>query len=148
MAFYFSLQTLLRFRQSLERREEILLQKGNQEVARLRTKIEILDQFVAGQQSLRHAELVRGIFASELQFGRLTDASFETLRRTLCQELGRAEAVRDQQRAAFRKARSDREAVEAIRDRQLQLYKERQERRTQRDFDDLILMRREFLRRG
>lgn len=148
MAFRFSLETLLRFRQSLERRQEILLQAANQRVALARSEIENLERYLEYRRTTRSAELNRGAFASELQFEILGDDALRKRGQVLDQELSRLQALRDQELDRFHKARADREAVESIRDRQRIAYNEDQKRRAQRHLDDLFLMRREFLRRG
>jgi flagellar export protein FliJ len=148
MAFHFSLETLLRFRQGLERRQETLLQAANQRLATVRSEIDSLGQFLEHRRTVRSEELSRGTFASELQFEMVGDDILRQRLQVLHQECSRVQASRDEQLETFRKARTDREAVESIRDRQLRAYNEDQRRREQRQLDDLFLMRREFLRRG
>ena len=148
MAFHFSLQSLLHYRKSVERREELLLQAANSKVAQLRFQINRLDEFLKRCHALRREELQCGTYGAELQFELLSESALHTSRQGLLRELSQLETLRDQRRSAFRKAKAEREAVETIRDHQSSLYKEQQDRRAQRELDDLFLMRREFLRRG
>jgi flagellar biosynthesis chaperone FliJ len=69
-------------------------------------------------------------------------------RRELEGQLSRLQQLREQQRAIFQQARQARETLEAVRDRQLRLYKQEASRRDQGRLDDLFLMRREFRLRG
>src|SRR5579864_7900213 len=148
MAFRFSLETLLRFRQSVERSQEILLQAANERVMLASFEIENLERFLEYRRTVRSGELSRGAFASELQFEILGDDALRRRAQVLNQQLTGLQALRDQQLERLRKARAEREAVESIRDRQLIAYHEDQKRRAQRNLDDLFLMRREFIRRG
>ena len=148
MAFHFSLETLLRVRHSQEKREELLLQNANRKVAAILREIEKLDGFLKDRQNLRGDELHQGAFAAELHFGLLGDEALQHRRQALSEDLARAEALRDQQRDIYRRARADREAVETIRDHQFSLYRQQRDRRGQRDLDNFFLMRREFLKRG
>ena len=142
------METFLRFRESLERREEVLLQAANHRVAAARSEIENLEQYLEYRRTVRSGELSRGAFASELQFEILGDDALRKRNQVLNEELSQLQKICDQYLEIFRRARADREAVESIRDRQLSAYHEEQRRREQRQLDDLFLMRREFLRRG
>ena len=148
MAFHFSLETLLQVRHSLEKREELHLQNANRKVSDILLEIEELDGFLKDRRNLRGDELHRGSFASELHFGLLGDEVLQRRRQALLEDLANAKALREKQRDLFRKTRADREAVETIREHQFSLYRQTRERRVQRDLDDFLLMRREFLKHG
>jgi len=147
MPFRFPLQSLLRFRRSVERHEQTQLEIANQRVADMRGKIERLEQSRdLRNESQRHG-LNEGITGAELQFDLLCDGALASYRRDLEKELGQLEKLRDQQYEILRRARLQREILESVRDGQLREYRAQKIRRDQRSLDDLFLMRREFLRR-
>jgi len=147
MAFRFPLQSLLRFRQSLEHHEQMLLQAANQKVSEVRRKIDSLEQCQNRRSDLQRQGLSAGLSGAELQFDTLCNAALEDYRHVLENELVQLEKLRDKQEEVFRRARMQREILESIRDVQLRAYQAEKNRREQRSLDDLFLMRREFLRR-
>ncbi len=68
MPFRFRLEGILKLRQSLEQREELLLQKANLEVARVREEMEGCLRQLAERAASRRAQVSSGAFASELHF--------------------------------------------------------------------------------
>jgi flagellar export protein FliJ len=148
MSFHFPLHAVLHFRESLERQQELRLRAANQQVARVRHLIEQLDAHRQEVHSRQSAKLSAGMTAVELQFELLCETELLRHRKELEQQLARLEQLREQQREAFQQARRARETLEAVRDQQLQLYKEEAARREQRGLDDLFLLRREYLRRS
>ena len=148
MAFRFSLATLLRFRQSLERQAEILLQEANQQAAGLQRALEETDQAIAGVSAADAQALQTGVSAAQLQFDLLRRKVLLHRRKELEEELARAKKAQLQRLQEFHSARQQREVVETLRQHQLQCYREEEGRREQRRLDDLFLLRREFLKRG
>lgn len=148
MAFQFSLAALLRFRQSLEQRQETLLRQANQQVAGLRHTIEALERAARDVSARDAQELASGLRASELHFSQLRRGIVQQHLARLKNELAAAQEIQSQRRLAFQKARQEREAVDTLRERQLQSFHEQELRREQRQLDDLFLLRRSFLRRG
>jgi flagellar export protein FliJ len=148
MAFRFSLAMLLRFRQTLERQAEILLQEANQQVAGLLHAIEEADRALAQVGAGEARALQSGVSAAELQFDLLRRDVLLCRRKELVAELARAQQVQLQRRREFQRARQRREVVDTLRQHQLERYREEEGRREQRRLDDLFLLRREFLKRG
>jgi flagellar export protein FliJ len=147
MPFRFPLQSLLRFRQSVERHEQTQLEIANLKVADMRGKIESLDQSRdLRNESQRHG-LKAGLTGAELQFDLLCRHALASYRSDLNKKLAHLEKRRDEQYEVFRSARLQREILESVRDGQLREYRAQKIRRNQRSIDDLILMRREFVRR-
>jgi len=148
MAFRFPLETVLRLRQNLERQQELLLYKANQEVLGLKRQIEELDAGMAANAQRRCLQLQAGVSVAELQFDLLCDETLLRFRGALQARLAKAESARDSQAEAFRHARRRREAIETLRTHQLQLYRQHAARQDQRRADDLFLLRRTYLERS
>ena len=146
MAFSFSLQTLLRFRQSREQQQELHLRAANQRVAAVRDEIAKIDLRLQLARTAQLRCLQTGATAVELQFERLCEAVLREHHVRMRKELAQREKSRDEERVRFEQARRERETVEALRDRQLLLYQQEIRRREQRQLDDLFLLRRQYLR--
>ena len=148
MAFHFSLDAVLRLRQSLERQQEQLLREANQQVAAIQLKIENLDEQLSQQASRENSQLASTVSGAELQFMRLCRSIILGQRSGLERRLASAQAVRDGRMASFRQARQQREVMETLRQAQAQVYGQYQARKNQRQLDDLLLLRRSYLRRS
>src|SRR5581483_309571 len=146
MAFRFALGSLLRLRQSIEHQQELLLQKATQAVLSVQRDIEDVDRRVATILTAEADQLGLGVTAAELQFAELCRSLLREFRSDLEHELGRRQEARQQQSERFQAARRDREVIESLRQRQLQVYRVQENRREQRRMDDLLLLRREFQR--
>ena len=147
MPFQFSLAALLRFRQSIEQQQETLLQQANQKVAGLRRGIEDVQRAAAEVTANDARELASGLRAAELHFSKVRRAVLLEHYSRLEKELAAALQVQLQQRLAFQKARQQREVVATLKEHQLQEFHQQESRDEQRRLDDLLLVRREFLRR-
>jgi flagellar export protein FliJ len=147
MAFRFSLAALLRFRQSLEHQQELLLQEATQNVLAARQRVEEAGRMLAAMAAENAGKLQAGVTAAELQFDLLCRSLAAERRQALEKQLAVCEKARAQRLQAFQQARQQREAVDALRRRQFELYHEQETRREQRRLDDMFLLRREFLRR-
>ncbi len=141
MAFRFPLQSVLHLRQSLEHQQELRLRAANQQVARMQHLIEHIDARREQMLMVRAQELGRGLTAAELRFELQCEEAVRLQRRELESQSARLQQLRDQQRLMLHRARQARETLEAVRDRQLQLYRQQAARREQRRLDDLFLMR-------
>jgi flagellar export protein FliJ len=147
MPFRFSLQSLVRFRQSVERHEQIQLEIANLKVSDMCGKLKSLEQTRDLRNEHQRHGLNVGLTGAELQFDLLCNSALASYRKNLEKELAQLEKLRDQQYEVFRQARLQREILASVRDGQLREYRAEKIRRDQRSLDDLFLMRREFLRR-
>jgi len=148
MAFHFPLESVFHFRQSVEHQQELRLRAANQQVARARHLIEHLDQQIATERSRQAQHLAAGMTSAELRFSLFSEAALQDLRRTAQQELLRLQALCDQQQRIFRQARRERETFESLRNRIRREYERDQNRREQRQLDEMFLLRQANLRRG
>ncbi len=140
MAFHFPLQALLRFRESLERRERLRLQIVTRELSNAQQQWEEAKQ--ARERSLQEfaEKLAEGLTASEMQFELACDRT--RLRRiaTWHDQVLRLEALRQHQIEAFEKAQQQRKIVENLRERQIAAYRLVQNRRAQQQIDERFLI--------
>jgi flagellar export protein FliJ len=145
MPFHFPLAAVLRYRESMEQREHLALERLQQEIARIEARMRQIgeDRSTATQALL--ADLTRGTRAAELQtayeYQRALEQQQEAFE-TLSQELKKKWR---QQLVIYELARRNCETMENLRQRQLNAYSRQQAKREQSVIDDLFLMRR---RRG
>jgi flagellar export protein FliJ len=144
MPFRFRLESILRLRESLEHREELLLQNANQRVAQAQSEIEACIRELQERAVQFQERIAQGAFASELQFELSVDRALESRHNALRADLKKLELFRDQQRERYQKARRERETLAAIRRHELENYRLREQRRTQRAMDEEFLRRRIF----
>jgi len=141
MAFRFSLATVLRFRESVEKREELALQKLLLEMAAVRRDIENLTREIARAQAARNKALEQPLPAFQLQ-GMLQeiDRAVEK-RKALLETLGRLEQQRKTQTANYRAAHRNREMLSDVAARQREAYDRGRERAQQKFLDDIFAAR-------
>jgi flagellar export protein FliJ len=147
MAFHFPLETVLRFRRSQERQQELLLEEANHRVNLVRQAIDELDRYLAELTACLDRQLNSGVTAAEIQFDQLRRSLLHHRRREMEKEMAQRMHERRQCLEALQKARQQREVVDTLRRHQMQLYRQQENRQQQRRLDDLFLLRREFLRR-
>jgi flagellar export protein FliJ len=143
MAFHFSLETLLRYRRSIERQRELRLFRAAQEVQAIAQEIGTVNGAIAAiHESQAHAAT-----GAQLQFDLIRGSVLRGRRRGLEADLLRKQAAKVRCEKEFQSAHRDREAVEVLREEQLQDYRPEEDRREQRRLDDIFLLRREYLLR-
>jgi flagellar export protein FliJ len=141
MAFHFSMETLLRLRHSLERKERLTLEDLARRIAAVRTEIAELQQEHRAALALQSGGLKGGLNASELHFAQACEAVREARHRSLTDRLVELEKQHRLQQSVFLEARQKREVLDNLRDRQESEYRRDRDRREQQDVDDLFLMR-------
>lgn len=146
MAFQFPLQPVLHLRESLEHQQELRLRAANQQVARVRHRIEQLDAHSQEMQSRQMTELRLGMTGAELRFALFCEGEVLRQRGELQKELVRLQQVSNQERELYQQARRARQTLETLHDQQLLIYRKQAGQREQRRLDDQFLMRREYLR--
>jgi flagellar FliJ protein len=152
VAFRFSLQLLLRFREGMEQQCLLLLQAANLQAAAVRQEIEALDRGRVEAASSTQRELDAGTSAAQIHFDDLCRARVLQRRKQLQEDLARCEHLRAQRSQAFHQARRQREILATLRDRQFELYREQQARLEQKQLDEALMhqawVNQTFLRRG
>jgi len=143
MAFHFTLAAVLRYRQSLEEREELRLHGLLVRRATLLRELEQSRDARLQLQTAIHRTLQQAATAAaEIQFAAAQLhglerqlALLESRLRTLASEIA-------QQTARYRQERQKREVLESLREVQWREYRIRQQRREQAMLDELHLLRR------
>jgi flagellar export protein FliJ len=141
MAFRFPLATVLRFRDNVERREELALQKILQEIARTRLQIEQLNAAIVQAQADRNKSLLQSISAYQLQvMARDVDAMIDR-KKALIESLVPLEQKRQTQMLAYQAAHRARQMLSDMATRQRDAYEQQQARAQQKFLDDIFAAR-------
>ena len=140
MPFRFSLQAVLRCRESFERRERQRLQIIIREVVKARQQWEQakLDRTNALGQFQK--KLHQGMTAMEMQFELACDRTRIRRIAALNDQVTKLEDLRRRQLEVFHKAQQERKILENLRERQLDAYRLVQSRREQQQMDDRFLI--------
>jgi flagellar export protein FliJ len=144
MPFHFPLEPLLRYRRSTEHQQELRLQLANQRVTAIERPIAEIGQSLQRMLLTEARQLQSGWSAAEMQFHIFCRSTLLRQRGELENQLAREQMHCRECVAELRRARQLREAVESLRNEQLNIYQQEAARRDQRDFDDLFLLRRNF----
>jgi flagellar FliJ protein len=141
MAFRFSLATVLRFRESVEKREELALQKILLEMARVRREIERITADIAAAHEARNRAMQNPLPASHVQ-GMLNDAEVAKERRkNLLQALAGLEKQHQLQTQKYQASHRDRQMLSDMRARKQDVYEQERARATQKFLDDIFAAR-------
>jgi flagellar export protein FliJ len=142
MAFQFPLAAVLRYRESIEQREYFTLEQLQQEIVRVEINISQAESALSVATHNRIGDLAQGTRAITLQFAYRYERSLE-------QEIERLRGLWRElkikwrhQLASYEVARRNRETLEKLRERQLEVYTREQAKREQAVIDDLFLARR------
>lgn len=141
MAFRYSLLSLLRLRQALERQEEQKLVVLARTVMRMRRAVEDLDEGQLQAQRAALTQLSQGSVAAELQFANVCATAYERVRNQLVRELKAAETRRLEQMKTYCDARQKREILDGLRERQEAAHTLESARREQQNADEVFLLR-------
>jgi len=147
MAFHFSLETLLRFRRSVEQQQELKLLQAVQQVAFIAQEIENVDRSISAIWENQQRELGLAVKAAQLHFDTLRRSILQERRSELEKILAQREQVRARCQKEFQSAHRACEAVEILRKEQVLQFQKEQTRREQRQMDDTFLLRRAYLSR-
>jgi len=140
MPFRFSLQAVLRCRESFERRERQRLQMITREVVKAKQQRDQAKVDRSTSLAEFQKRLHEGMNVTEMQFELATDRA--RLRRiaALNDHFAKLEDLRRRQLDVFRKAQQQRKILENLRERQLAAYQLIQARREQQQMDDRFLI--------
>lgn len=140
MAFRFSLQAVLRLRQSYERLEELRLTMIIAYLGQLRRQLEELLRHRTLAADELVARLQQGMITSEYQFELAAISTLADRQKVLVEQIARAEQQRAAQERAYREAQRRRQILENLRSRQLDSYRLVQARHDQQRLDDLYAL--------
>jgi len=142
MPFHFPLAAVLRYRESIERRERLVLERIQQEIARVELQIRQIEDACSRASERRGAELARGMSAAEMQSAYEYQQALEQQGDTLRSQWLEWKKRWRQQLTAYELARRNRETLERLRAKQLEIYSREQAKHGQAIIDDLFLSRR------
>jgi flagellar export protein FliJ len=141
MAFLFTLQGLLRVRELQEKAELQGLQALAARVAAARAEIAALD---AETEEVRRGvwqDASSGISGAELHFSAACESIALERRRSLQAKLQELERAQQAQLHRYLQARQKTETLAHLREQQMEVYELDQARQTQRQIDELFLLR-------
>jgi flagellar export protein FliJ len=143
MAFHFTLEAVLRFRQSLEDRELLRLQSLLARRMALVNEREQLQQATLNlQQETNLALQQQPTPAVEIHFAMARLHALEQRQQIIEEQLHQLQSGIAEQRSLFRQQRHSREVLETLRDTQWRDYRLVQQRREQARLDEMHLLRR------
>ena len=141
MPFHFPLESVLRLRKSIERREEMLLQAAQLELARVRRRVDELTDEMAKACEEREKALRNPTTASRLQLMQADiDAAIEA-KQTVFETLQTLKLKRDTQMKAYKAAHNGRQVLSDLLAQQRSLYDQEQLHRQQKQVDDIFAVR-------
>ena len=141
MAFRFSLAAVLRFRESVEKREELALQKILAEMARVRREIEQIDAAIAASHNACNEAMENPVPALHIQ-DMLSDIEAATERRNkLLESLLALDKQRALQTQKYQAANRDRQMLTDMRTKQRDIYEQVRARTDQKFLDDIFAAR-------
>jgi len=141
MAFEFKLAAVLRYRESVEQRDYLALQRIQQEIAQTEAQIHQCQEQHAAARRQRETELARGIASIHLQAVYEQELALEKHLDKLQAQLKELEQKRQRCLKTYQLARQKREVLDHLRVRQLEAYRRAQAKRQQNTLDDIFLSR-------
>lgn len=141
MPFHFPLESVLRLRKSIERREEMLLQAAQLELARVRRRVDELTDEMAKACEEREKALRNPTTASRLRLMQAEiDAAIEA-KQAVFETLQTLKLKRNTQMKVYKTAHNGREVLSDLLTQQKSLYDQEQLHRQQKQVDDIFAVR-------
>src|SRR5581483_11002146 len=132
MPFRFSLETALRYRRSLERKQEAALQAINHQIEIFARQLESMRESELLARTRTQQKLEAGLSSAELQFQSFCISQLQAQQQVLITRQAQARELHRKQLALLTELRQDRARLESVRDRELEIYIQQQSRREQR----------------
>lgn len=141
MPFRFSLASVLRVRESIERREELALQRVEMEVARVKHRIDELTDELARAGEARENALRNSIPAYDLQSMDAQMNAALDAKQILLDTLQTLQQQRDAQMKLYQVAYNGRQMLTDLLEQKKSEYKQEQDHAQQKRIDDLFASR-------
>ena len=141
MAFRFSLATVLQVRDSIEKREELALQKVQFEIANVRNQIEILTATIKNKQSEQEQSLQRPTPARDLQALINEIHCSMNARQLLYNSLEKLTLEQQRRMKAYQTAHAARQMLTEMLTQQRESYDREQLRNEQKALDEVFSAR-------
>jgi flagellar export protein FliJ len=139
--FRFSLASVLRVRESIERREELALQRVEMEVVRVKHRIDELTQELARAGEARENALRNSIPAYDLQSMDAQMNAALDAKQILLDTLQTLQQQRDAQMKLYQVAYNGRQMLTDLLEQKKSEYKQEQDHAQQKRIDDLFASR-------
>jgi flagellar export protein FliJ len=141
MGFRFTLESVLRFREGIEKREELALQKIQREVARVRRRIDELTEGLAKADNEREHSLQSWIQAFQLKDLQNEISAAVDARQVQLETLATLKSQGDEQMKVYQAARVNRRMLTDLQKQQREAWEQSQLRMEQKRTDDLFASR-------
>lgn len=141
MAFRFPLESVLRVRESLEKREELALQKIQMQIAQTQNLIENADKQLARIHAARADALENPVPARTLHLLQLEEEGVNEIKKSLFQSLAELEKQSVQQKAVYQAAHSNRQMLTDMKDQRRTEFDLEQTKTQQKRLDDIFAAR-------
>ena len=141
MAFRFTLDAVLRFRESVEHSEEATLLLIVQQIVAAEQELGQLGEEQVRIRTQREKDLALKLPASHLMDIAERESQLKVAADGLRVRLRQLETQRLAQLAIYQNARRDREVLSQLRERQHRAYQLQQKRQEQKTLDDMFLVR-------
>jgi flagellar export protein FliJ len=139
--FHFPLESVLRLRKSIERREELSLKTIQLELARVRRRVDELTDEMASACQERERALRSSIPASRLQSMQVEINAAIEAKQILFETLQTLKLQRDTQMKVYKAAHNGRQVLSDLLAQQRSLYDQEQLHRQQKQVDDIFAVR-------
>jgi flagellar export protein FliJ len=139
MPFRFSLDAVLTYRQTIEQRESLALDRIVYEMANLKRQLREAEESSATQIRGRDSELAAGVQSASLRDTYEQLRALERLRESIAKRLQELEGKREKQQKVYELARQKREILDQLRTERRNLYMRQQTKKQQAMLDDLFL---------
>jgi flagellar biosynthesis chaperone FliJ len=141
MAFRFSLAAVLKYREELEKREELALELRREVVARLKANLAEAEGKRLRLQAERELLLERGALGDDLIYATEQEERVKIIQEELRRNISAAMLDYQNQMKVFLAARQKREILNELRNAKKESYCVQQERREQQNTDEIFIAR-------
>jgi len=141
MPFRFTLSSVLRFRESIENREEVALKRLQFEVRRVRGRIDELTNEMAKEWQEREKALEKAIQANRLQTLQVEINAAVEAKNILLETMQTLMYQRDAQMKSYQVAHRERQMLTDLLAQKRSEYEQEQTRRQQKMLDDVVAAR-------
>jgi len=143
MGFKFPLATVLRVRESIEKREEQALQRVQLEIARVQRLVDEVEALISRSHKAREEALRQPMAAISLQTMLWEQQAVEARKTMLLGNLRVLGEQREKQMKIYQAAHRDHESIVSMFHEQRAIYEQEQLRIQQKYLDDIFVARRQ-----
>jgi flagellar export protein FliJ len=142
MSFQFALDPVLRFRKTVEEREEAALKKIAYELTLVFEELELTERKILESEIGRAGQVFQRLNAFQLQAYYNEVNALKHRRKELEGQIAKLEEARAEQMNIYEAARRDRELLTDLQDQKRTVYEIEKNKREQKMLDDIYLARR------